>query len=153
MKPYSKVDDYFDLRLEYENLIVTLHASMLVREMGPRYMIHGTKGSYIKYGEDPQEEMLKAGMNPIGTDWGKEDPSTYGLIHTEWDGEIIRRPYPSLQASYGDYYKNLYNTIKNGAPLKETPLDGYNVIRLIELAFQSSKEKRTITCSWSQLPA
>ncbi|MEY4868375.1 MAG: hypothetical protein RIT36_1274, partial [Bacteroidota bacterium] len=54
--------------------------------------------------------------------------------------------YPSLQASYGDYYKNLYNAIKNGVPLKETPLDGYHVIRLIELAFQSSKEKRTITC-------
>jgi predicted dehydrogenase len=64
MKSYSKVDDYFDLRLEYENLIVTLHASMLVREMGPRYMIHGTKGSYIKSGEDPQEEMLKAGIKP-----------------------------------------------------------------------------------------
>ena len=148
MKPYSKVDDYFDLRLEYENLIVTLHASMLVREMGPRYMIHGTKGSYIKSGEDPQEEMLKAGIKPTGADWGMEDASIHGLIHTELDGEVIRRPYPSLQASYGDYYKNLYNTIKNGAPLKETPLDGYHVIRLIELAFQSSKEKRTITCSW-----
>jgi len=150
MKPYSKVDDYFDLRLEYENLIVTLHASMLVREMGPRYMVHGTKGSYIKYGEDPQEEMLKAGIQPVGPEWGKEDPSIYGLIHTELNGEVIRRPYPSLQASYGDYYKNLYNTIKNGAPLKETPLDGYHVIRLIEFAFQSSNEKRTITCSWPQ---
>jgi predicted dehydrogenase len=153
MKPYSKVDDYFDVKLEYDNLIVTLHASMLVREMGPRYMIHGTKGSYIKYGEDPQEELLKAGAKPIGPDWGKEDSSIHGLIHTEVDGEIIRRPYPSLQASYVDYYKNLYNTIKNGVPLKETPLDGYNVIRLIELAFLSSKEKRTITCSWPQLPA
>ena len=146
MKSYSKVDDYFDVKLEYDNLIVTLHSSMLVREMGPRYMIHGTKGSFIKSGEDPQEELLKAGVKPIGADWGKEDSSIHGLIHSEVNGEVIRRPYPSLQASYGDYYKNLLNTIRNGAPLKETPLDGYNVIRLIELAFQSSEEKRSITC-------
>jgi predicted dehydrogenase len=146
MKAYSKVDDYFDVKLEYDNMIVTLHSSMLVREMGPRYMIHGTKGSYIKSGEDPQEELLKGGAKPIGPDWGKEDSSIHGLIHTELEGEIIRMTYPSLQASYGDYYKNLLNTIKNGAPLKETPLDGYNVIRLIELAIQSSQEKRTITC-------
>jgi predicted dehydrogenase len=146
MKPYSKVDDYFDVKLEFDNLVVTLHSSMLVREMGPRYMIHGTKGSYIKSGEDPQEELLKAGAKPTGPDWGKEDSAIYGLIHTEVEGEIIRMPYPSLQASYGNYYRNLYNTIKNGAPLKETPMDGYRVIRLIELALQSSRKKRTIIC-------
>jgi predicted dehydrogenase len=61
-KEYSKVDDYFDIRLDYGTLIVTLHSSMLVREMGPRYMMHGTKGSFIKNGEDPQEELL----NQIG---------------------------------------------------------------------------------------
>lgn len=146
MKAYSKVDDYFDVKLEYDNMIVTLHSSMLVREMGPRYMIHGTKGSYIKSGEDPQEELLKAGISPIGSDWGKEEASSHGLIHTEVNGEIIRDYYTSLQGDYGNYYNNLLASIKNGAPLKETPLDGYNVIRLIELAIQSSQEKRTITC-------
>lgn len=59
MKSYSQVDDYFDVRLEYANLIVTLHASMLVREMGPRYMIHGTKGSFIKNGKTPRKSCLK----------------------------------------------------------------------------------------------
>lgn len=146
MKSYSKVDDYFDVKLEYDNLIVTLHSSMLVREMGPRYMVHGTKGSYIKTGEDPQEELLKAGSRPDGLDWGKEDPAFFGLLHTEINGEIVRQIYPSLQGSYGMYYDNLWATIQNGAPLKETPQNGYNVIRLIELAIQSSKEKRTIIC-------
>lgn len=144
MKSYSKVDDYFDVKLEYTNLIVTLHSSMLVREMGPRYMIHGTKGSFIKNGEDPQEELLKAGTIPIGEDWGKELPENFGLLHTEINGEIIRKIYPSLQGSFGYYYKNLHATIRNGSPLQESAKDGYRVIQLIELAFKSSAEKRTI---------
>ncbi len=144
MKSYSQVDDFFDVKLEFDNLIVTLHASMLVREMGPRYMIHGTKGSFIKSGEDPQEEMLKAGMLPTGNDWGKEDPTNFGLIHTEIDGKVIREIYPSLQGSYGMFYQNLHKTISKGAPLKETPEHGYDVINLIELAFESSRLKCTL---------
>lgn len=143
-KEYSKVDDYFDIRLDYGTLIVTLHSSMLVREMGPRYMVHGTKGSFIKNGEDPQEELLKAGVLPTGADWGKEEEENYGLLHTEKNGEIIREIYPSLQGSFGKFYQNLYNTLREGAPLQETPMHGYNVIRMIELAFVSSKLKRTI---------
>jgi len=144
-KHYSKVDDYFDIRLDYGKLIVTLHSSMLVREMGPRYMIHGTKGSFIKTGEDPQEELLKSGILPTDKDWGKEDPAFFGLIHTERDGEIIKEIYPSLQGGYGQFYQNLHDTIRNGAPLNERPEDGYNVIRLIELAFQSSTQRKTLT--------
>ena len=145
LKHYSKVDDYFDIKLDYGKLIVTLHSSMLVREMGPRYMIHGTKGSFIKTGEDPQEELLKSGILPTDKDWGKEDPAFFGLIHTERDGEIIKEIYPSLQGGYGQFYQNLHNTIRNGAPLNERPEDGYNVIRLIELAFQSSTQRKTLT--------
>lgn len=143
-KSYSKVDDYFDIRLDFGKLIVTLHSSMLVREMGPRYMIHGTKGSFIKNGEDPQEDLLKAGMLPTNQDWGKEEAINFGLIHTEKNGEIIRETYPSLQGGYGSFYQNLYNTIRDNQPLRERPEDGYNVIRLIELAFQSSAERRTL---------
>jgi scyllo-inositol 2-dehydrogenase (NADP+) len=144
MKSYSQVDDFFDVKIEFNNLIVTLHASMLVREMGPRYMIHGTKGSFIKSGEDPQEELLKAGVLPTGNDWGKEDPTNYGLIHSEIDGKVIREIYPSLQGSYGMFYQNLYKSIAEGAPLKETPEHGSDVINLIELAFESSRLKCTL---------
>jgi scyllo-inositol 2-dehydrogenase (NADP+) len=147
MKPYSKVDDFFDVKLEYDNLIVTLHSSMLVREMGPRYMIHGTKGSFIKHGEDPQEDLLKAGAIPTGPDWGKEEENNFGLIHTEKEGKVIREIYPSLKGSFGCYYDNLFKTIRNKEPLRETAIDGYNVIRLIQLAFESSEKKKTISIS------
>jgi predicted dehydrogenase len=144
MKSYSKVDDFFDVKLEYDNLIVTLHSSMLVREMGPRYMIHGTKGSFIKHGEDPQEELLKAGAIPTDPDWGKEEEKYFGLIHTEKNGEIIKEIYPSLQGGFGKFYNNLYKSITTNHPLRETAIDGYNVIKLIELAFESAKKRMTL---------
>ena len=37
------------------------------------------------------------------------------------------------------YYKNLYKSIREGAPVLESPANGFNVIRLIELAFESSR--------------
>jgi len=140
-KPYSVVDDYFDVRLDYGFLKVLVKSGMLVREMGPRYMMHGTKGSFIKYGEDPQEELLKAGELPVGPEWGKEPESQFGLIHTEIDGKVIREIYPSVQGGFGAYYKNLYKSIREGAPVLESPANGYNVIRIIELAFESSEKQ------------
>lgn len=140
-KSYSLVDDYFDVRLDYGFLKVLLKSGMLVREMGPRYMMHGTKGSFIKYGEDPQEELLKAGQLPVGSDWGKEPESQYGLIHTEIDGKIIREVYPSVQGGFEIYYKNLAKSIRENASVLESPANGFNVIRMIELAFESSEKQ------------
>lgn len=146
-RPHAKVDDYFDLRLNYGFTKVILHAGMLVREPGPRYMIHGTIGSFIKYGEDPQEARLRAGALPEGEDWGQEPAAIYGLLHTEVNGELVRQQIPSQAGDYGLYYKNLYNTIVHQAPLLEKPEHGYNTVRMIELAIESHSRQCTIPCS------
>ena len=41
----------------------------------PRFAIQGTRGGYLKYGLDPQEDALKRGENPAGDSWGYEPPS------------------------------------------------------------------------------
>lgn len=146
-RPHAQADDYFNIWLDYDFLKVILHSGMLVREQGPRYMLQGTKGSFIKYGEDPQEEKLKAGMLPTGNDWGQEPENFYGILNTEINGELVRKTIPSFKGNYGQYYINLYDTIVNGAPLKEKPEHGYNTIKIIELAFESSEKKRTLECA------
>lgn len=145
-RPGTMADDYFDIRLDYGFNRVILKAGMLIREQGPRYMIHGTKGSFIKYGDDPQDADARAGKMPTDPDWGLEPEEYAGLLHTEWKGEIIRRKVPSEKGDFGIFYKNLYETLVNGTPLHEKPEQGYNVVRLIELALQSSAEKRSIPC-------
>jgi len=145
-RSFSVVDDAFELKLDYGFLQVTLKSGMLVREPGPRYQIHGTLGSYIKWGEDVQEALLKEGALPNVEGWGAESAEQYGLLHTEKEGTVIKEKYKSLPGNFGLYYQNLYNTLVNGAELKEKGEHGYNTIKLIELAFESSRQKRTFPC-------
>ncbi len=145
-RSFAKTDDCFEVVLNYDFNKVILKAGMLIREPGPRYMIHGIKGSFIKYGEDPQEELLKKGIRPASENWGAEDKKNYGLLHTEINGNIIKESYPSKKGNYGLYYKNLYETIINGKALKEKPEHGYNTIKIIEYAFESSKINATVEC-------
>jgi len=145
-RPHSKTDDYFDIRLDYGFAKVILKAGMLVREPGPRYQIHGTKGSFLKYGDDPQEALLRAGVLPTAADWGMEKEELYGLLHTEIDGKIVKEKYISQKGNCGYYYKNLYDTIAHKAALREKAEHGYNTIKLIELAFESHSTKSTVTC-------
>lgn len=146
-RPFSIVDDYFDLRLDYaQGLTVILKSGMLIREMGPRYAIHGTQGSYVKYGDDPQEELLKKGMLPIGRNWGKEPIDQHGILHTIMNGKIKRKKHPTLAGNFGGYYTDLYHTLVNGVPLKAKPEDGFNTIKIIELALQSHSLRKTVSC-------
>jgi len=146
-RPHAKTTDYFDLELDYGFMKAILKSGMLVREPGPRYMIHGTKGSYIKNGEDPQEELLKAGILPDISHWGEESPENWGLMHTEINGELIREKYPSIAGNFGCYYKNLFETIRHGAYLKEKPEHGFNTIRMVELATESNQKKCRVECT------
>ena len=146
-RPHARVDDYFDLQLDFGFAKVVLHAGMLIREPGPRYMIHGTKGSFIKYGEDPQEALLRAGNSPVGEDWGKETDDTRGLLHTELNGKLVKQNYPSEKGDFGNYYRSLYQSINGETPVTEKPEHGYNTVRLIELAFDSHRKQCTIPCT------
>lgn len=146
-RPHAKAIDNFEIILDYGFNKVILKSGMLVREPGPRYMIQGTKGSFIKYGEDPQEVYLRAGKLPTEVpDWGCEKESIFGLLHTELNGTVINEKYPSLKGDYGGYYRNLYKTLRENMPLKEKPEQSFNTIRLIELAIKSSEKKSTIPC-------
>lgn len=147
-RPHARATDYFDVRLGYGFLTVTLKSGMMVREPGPRYAIHGVKGSFLKSGEDPQEVYLRAGKLPSQVpNFGVEDESLYGLLHTEIDGVVVNKKYPTLKGNYGYYYENLYKTIREGAELREKPEHGYNTIRIVELGLESSEKKCTIACN------
>jgi scyllo-inositol 2-dehydrogenase (NADP+) len=146
-RPHARTTDYFELWLDYGFTKIILKAGMLVREPGPRYMIHGRQGSFIKSGEDPQEALLRKGILPTAADWGMESEDIYGLLHTEYNGKLIKEKYPSLPGNYGGFYKDLYNAIRKGEPLKVKPEHGFNVIRLIELATESSEKKSRVKCA------
>ena len=144
MRPISQVEDYLELLLFYDRLRVRLKASYLVREALPAYIIHGTKGSFIKSRGDVQEAALKQDLLPGTGNWGMEPVSEEGLLHTETDGRVIREKMPTTRGDYGKFYALLFDAIRNGAAVPVPAEDGRKVIALIEKAFESNKQKKTI---------
>ncbi|MET6998537.1 Gfo/Idh/MocA family oxidoreductase [Chitinophaga defluvii] len=140
----SVVDDYFELVLYYNNLRVRLKCNYLVREALPAYVLHGRKGSFIKTKSDIQEALLLKGLLPDASDWGAEAPAEWGLLHTEIDGEIVKKFLPGSNGNYMDYFQGIYEALVNGAPVPVQPEDAIKVIRVIETAFESSKARKVV---------
>lgn len=134
----SEVIDNFEVLLFYPDLKVSLKAGMLVKEKGPTYSVFGRKGSFIKYGVDVQEEALKNGRKPKDDpDWGKEPKSIWGKLNT-LDEE---KPVQSEPGNYTRFYRNVYNSILGKEDLLVKPEEARDVIKVIELAMQSNKER------------
>ena len=134
-----KVDDAFTIWMGYDAVRVTLKASYLVREPGPRYQLHGTLGSYLKYGTDPQEEQLKAGMRPTEKDWGKEPETDWGTLNAEVEGKHFKGKYETLRGDYRLYYDNIYSVLREDGDLSVTAREANQVIKVIEAAKESNR--------------
>lgn len=144
-RPEAKVDDSFQVILGYPGLKVVLKSGMLVKESLPRFILLGDKGSFVKYGLDPQEEALKRGDFPKDNlSWGLEDEDIWGIINTEVKGVNIRGRVESHRGDYRQFYTNIFNSINGVEELQVKAHEARNVIRIIELALESSKEKRTL---------
>jgi predicted dehydrogenase len=144
LRPISQVEDYIELILFYKNLRVRLKAGYLVRELLPAYIFHGTKGSFLKPRADVQEQDLQKEKNLTDADWGTEEETGKGLLHTEIDEKIIREYIPSEKGNYMDYYNGIYEAIRNDKPLPVTATEGMQVIQIIEASFKSVAEKKII---------
>ena len=143
-REWAKADDHFDVRLHYSGFVATLKSGMICRIPGPTYLLHGTNGSFVKYGLDIQEATLDSGVKPVGKDWGREPKDIWGTINTEYKGVKIQGKLESEQGDYKDYFINLRDAINGKSKIAVKPEEARNVIKIIELAFQSNKEKRTV---------
>ena len=145
----SKVDDAFSLWLEYPGVKVSLHASYLVRQPGPRYQLHGTEGSYLKEGTDPQEEALKDGKIPGSPGWGEEEPDAWGLLDTISKGLHYRGRIGSIPGNYLAYYDDIHRALTRNKIPAVTAEQARDVIRVIEGAYTSSLRKSAVPL-WSR---
>jgi len=144
-RPGSLVDDYFDILLYYPQHRVRLKAGYIIKEALPAYIVHGTKGSFIKSRADVQETNLQKGMQPNTTDWGTEPENEAGIIHYEKEGVSIRENIPTLKGDYRDFYTGVYTALTEDCPMPVTVDDGIKVMKIIEAAIKSSKEQRVLT--------
>jgi scyllo-inositol 2-dehydrogenase (NADP+) len=146
----SQVDDSFDVCLEYPGLRATGRARIIAYAPGPHFLIHGTKGSFVKYGMDPQEARLRGENCPQGFDWGAD----WGVEPEELWGtlSLVGEPSVKVKTERGDYrgfYANVRDAIEKKAPLEVTPQQALRTMRAVILAHKSSRERRTV--AWEEI--
>lgn len=144
LRPISKVDDYFELIMFYDDKRVRLKSTYVAREPVPSFVIHGSKGSFLKSRADVQEAALQSMNVPGNGNWGREPDAEQGLLHTQHNGQLIKEHIPTEQGNYMYFYDALYNAIVNKTQPAVTAEDGLNVIKLIKAAFKSNNERRVV---------
>jgi len=143
-RDFGESDDFFEIILHYGQLRVVLKASMLVKEYGPRFILHGTEGAYVKYSLDPQEKALKSGEVPSDESWGREPKEQWGTLYMDVDGDTKKQKIETATGCYQKYYQNIADVIRGNGELMVKPEQARNTIRIIEKAFLSSRESRSV---------
>ena len=131
------VDNYFDVDLHYgSKLKVKVKTNHSVASPYPRFIVHGSNGSFIKYGEDQQENDLKAGIMPDAPGFGEDSPMYYGEVtYRNGNGDWIKKQIKTPVGDYGRYYDAVYETLKNGAPQLVTKEQALTNIEILEAGF------------------
>lgn len=147
----SQVDDAFDVIFQYPRLRVTLRARIIAYAPSHHLLVHGTEGSFVKYGMDPQEEILRSPNYPDGLDWGKD----WGLEPEERWGTLTRvgenpRKIQTERGDYRGFYVNMRDAIEKNVALEVPPEQFLRTQRGLLLAHKSSREKRVV--GWGERP-
>jgi len=144
-RPESNSWDSFRVILYYPGMQAVLSAGELVLQQGPRYRINGRQGTFVKYGEDVQEKALVRGERPPAPHWGEEPENANGSLYTRAaDGTVLQERVVSEIGDYGNYYTALYQSLTEDAPPAVNPEDCVSVLRIIEAALESDRQKRRI---------
>jgi predicted dehydrogenase len=138
------VEDYFHAVLRYETgahapLRVVLHATTLAAHAAPRYIVHGTRASYVKRGVDPQEDALRAGGRPGGEGWGADTLDGELTVPAD-EGLALTRKVPTLPGNYVAYYAALRDAILGKGENPVPPEQAVELMELLDLGRQSAAE-------------
>jgi predicted dehydrogenase len=145
------VDDAFDLQLAWERqrLTVFLRATLTACTPGPRFILHGTHGSFVKWGLDPQEEQLRGGMSADATGFGEEPESHWGELRVE---NKPPQRVPTLRGDYRGFYENVRDVLLGKAELAVQPEQVWRTTRLIELAREGAGQGRRLRVDFTGQP-
>ena len=136
--------DYFLVILNYNHLQVKLYSSETAIGRFPNFAVWGKSGSFIKFGTDVQEQNSISGMKPNDVNFGSDKVTNYGTMTQFVNNETIFTTIPTENGNYQKYYDNIYEVLTSKAELIVKPEQCARVIAILELAEQSSIEKREI---------
>lgn len=128
-------DDTFETQLFYGEMKAVVKTSHLVTIPYPKFIVHGTRGSFVKYGIDQQETSLKAWIMP-GEPGFAADDSVADLEYTNEAGETVRERWPAESGDYGQVYDALYQTLVQGEENYVSESEVLTNMELLERGFE-----------------
>ena len=142
LRPGAQSTDYFHAVLVYPQRRVILHATLLAAAETARFIVHGSRGSYIKYGLDQQEERLKNGERLPQEDWGYDMRD--GIL-TRVDGEDrSEESWLTLPGHYPAYYAAIRDALNGNGENPVPASQAIQIMELIELGIESAKHRATL---------
>lgn len=136
----SHLDDQIEVNLFYpEAFKATIQTTELATIQYPKWQLRGTKGTFIKYTVDEQENDLKTGIMPGSPRFGSDAPQNFGhLVYYNQSGDRIDKYIPSVQGDYGRIYDTVYETLVNGKPKLVSDETMITVMRLLSGGLQTT---------------
>lgn len=131
--------DYFRVLLRYEKLRVVLSGDSLTPADDRRFVVHGSRASFIKHGLDPQEACLAGGGKPGDAGYGIE-PRPGVLVSP--DSQSV--PVFSARGDYAAFYEGVRDALFGCAPLPVTAGEALAVMEVLEAGQDSARQGREI---------
>lgn len=137
------------VRVEDEAMIALTHVSgvrshlfmsAVAGQSGPRMTVYGSRATYMKFGLDPQEDALKAGVRPGDASWGREPSDRSGTLHDGTSAATI----PTELGAYENYYRGIERALRTGSAPPVDPRDAVESLTVIEAAKRSARERRVV---------
>ena len=131
--------------LEFDDVLFQVETSRVCRIDRPRWWIVGSKGGFVKFGIDPQEEALRAG----DIDAAAEPSQHEGILRREGEGgQVVESRVPTVRAHWDQYYRNIAEHLAGRAPLAVTAEQAREVVRVLEAADMASRDHAVIAGPW-----
>ena len=104
----------------------------MVNEPTPRYIIKGSKCSFVKYGLDVQEVQQKINMNPTDPTFGIESIIEQGKLYFNNGSKIIAEDVITEKGNWAMLFQNLHDAIVHDEELLIKTEDVLEQIKIIE---------------------
>lgn len=132
----ARTTDYFHAVLRYGRLRVVLKGSSLAPADDLRFVVHGTRASFVKHGFDTQEPFLGAGGRPSDPAYGT-DPRPGRLVSPDGSSRSVAPE----RGCYQFFYEALCEALHGKGPVPVTAESALAVMQILEMGEEGTSAR------------
>ena len=137
--------DYFNVCFHYPDTRVLLRSSTFVSTKGATVSIHGDKGSFLKFGQDVQEQQLMNGIRPYQAGWANHGTDNIGTLVIQQESGAHKTQIESERGCYELFYRNIADAIHGKDTLRFPAQQALLAVEMLLAADESNRLQKTIS--------